>query len=163
MQTDNCIHVWTIQGTTRVTKSAQGGGKKPVVLKQILACLSDWCYAKLADGCRTSAANCTRCSANQDHVPAKCMPVIYCRSYCVHICLLCAGTFVDGQRLSKRERRHLLFNDSTISFGLSPLQFKIIGDCTQSHVHHDTALCYDDVNIRLTCCNPQCTPCFTFT
>lgn len=39
-----------------------------------------------------------------------------------------AGTFLDGDRLGKHEHRQLQFNDSVISFGVSPLKFKLIGE-----------------------------------
>lgn len=39
-----------------------------------------------------------------------------------------AGTFLDGERLGKHEHRQLQFNDSVISFGVSPLKFKLIGE-----------------------------------
>lgn len=46
-----------------------------------------------------------------------------------------AGTFLDGERLGKHEHRQLRFNDSVISFGVSPLKFRLIGE-------HPSELCY---------------------
>lgn len=46
-----------------------------------------------------------------------------------------AGTFLDGERLGKHEHRQLQFNDNVISFGVSPLKFKLIGE-------HPSELCH---------------------
>ena len=51
--------------------------------------------------------------------------------------MLFTGTFLDGERLGKGDRRQLKFDDSVITLGLSPLKFKIIGMQTLTHANDD--------------------------
>lgn len=48
--------------------------------------------------------------------------------YNTEVLLPLAGTFLNGERLGKHERKRLCYNDSVISLGLSPLRFKLVGE-----------------------------------